>query len=143
MGLYEFLMSLVRSAIEGLRRNVVPASLAVIACLVTTGLVLTSDFDERPRYRQTILPDIEKAEGQFRAVMREAEQESQEPLRTLCFVEGHYRAKTVLRIANSQWPTTPEGKKAQHELVEYYELLNEEFAIIRSEMSLNPNYDYL
>ena len=63
MGLREFLKSIVRNWIEGLRRNKLPAALSAIALIVTTALALTSDFDERPRYRQLILPEIRKAAG--------------------------------------------------------------------------------
>ena len=38
---------------------------------------------------------------------------------------------------------TAEGKKAQHELVRYYELVDEELAIIRTEMSLHGSFDYV
>ena len=38
---------------------------------------------------------------------------------------------------------TDAGRKAQRELVRYYELVDEHLAIIRSEMSLYETYDYV
>jgi hypothetical protein len=120
----------------------VPACLSAIALLFITALALTSDFDERPRYARTILPAIDKAEGQFLEVMRETEREPTEPLRSLYFIEGHRRAKVVLQVLKSKRPAGVAGRKAQRELIRYYELLDEEFAIIRTEMSLRDSYDY-
>jgi hypothetical protein len=143
MGFVEFLKLLARSCCEGLRRNKLPACLSAIALVLSTALVLTSEYDERPRYRKVILPKIEKAEGQFFEIMREAEQQTNDTWRLLYFVEGHRRAKAALRIISSEHPMTAEGKKAQAELVRYYELVDEELAIIRTEMSLDDSFDYL
>ena len=143
MGLYEFLKSLVRSFIDGLSRNKIPAFLSLIALVLTTALAFTSDFDERPRYRKLILPEISRAELQFFSVMHEAEREPNELWRLRYFLEGHRRAKAALRIVNAEHPMTAAGKKAQRELVRYYELIDEEIAIIRTETSFNESYDYI
>jgi len=143
MSFFEFLRALSRSCIEGLRRNRIPASLSAVTLIFITALALGSDFDERPHYRESILPEIDRAENQFFAAMREAEQETREPLRSLYFVEGHRRAKAVLRVLRAKRPTGAAGRKAQRELVRYYELVDEELAIIRSEMSLVDSYDYI
>ncbi len=143
MGLYEFLKSLARSSSEGLRRNKLPACLSLIALVLTAALALTSNFDERPWYRKTILPGINKVETPFFDVMREAEQEPNELWRARYFLEGHRRAKAALRMIASEHPMTETGKKAQRELVRYYELVDEELAIIRTEMSFNESYDYI
>jgi hypothetical protein len=143
MGLAEFLLALARSCNEALRRNKLPVFLSVIALVLTTTLALTSDYDERPRYRKFILPKIEKAERQFFDIMREAERESDPDWRAAYFIEGHRRAKAALRVASEERPATPVARKAQRELVRYYDLVTEEIAIIRTEMSFNENYDYL
>ena len=138
-----FIQSIVRSASEGLRRNKIPACLSFIALALTTALALTSDFDERPRYRKFVLPEIQKAEKQFFDMMREAEQTPDEPWRTRYFLDAHYRAKAALRAARSAHPMTTTGRRAQRELVRYYELVDEELAIIRTEMSFNESYDFI
>ena len=143
MHLREFLKSLARSCIDGLRRNRLPACLSAIALVLTTALAFTGDFDERPRYRKLILRAIDKAENQFFAVMREAEQEPNEIRRIHYFMEGHRRAKAALRVVSSEYPTTTEGRKAHRELIRYYELVTEQIAIIRTEMSFNESYDYM
>jgi hypothetical protein len=139
----EFLKSLLRSCLDGLRRNKLPASLSAIAVILTTTLAFTSDYDERPRYRKLILPHISKAEQQFSSMMDAAEQEPDELWRLHYFLEGHRRAKAVLRAVTAEHPMTPAGRKAQRELVRYYELIDEQLAIIRTELSFNESYDYI
>jgi len=143
MALIELLQLLGRSILDGIRSNKLPACLSFVAVIVTTAFALTSDFDERPRYRQLILPEIEKAENQFFEAMRQAEEESREPARMLYFLEGHRLATKTLRVIRSGRPMTVGGRKAQSELVRYYELVDEELAIIRTEMSNNDSYDYM
>jgi hypothetical protein len=143
MGLREFLKSIVRNWIEGLRRNKLPAILSVIALIVTTALALTSDFDERPRYRTLILPEIRKAEQPFFTVMDEAALQTDDIQRLLFFLEGHRRAKAALRVIVAEHPMTEAGRKAQRELARYYELADEQLAIIRTEMSFNESFDYI
>ena len=143
MGFVEFLRSLVRSSIDGLRRNKLPVVLSSIALVFTAALAFTSDYDERPRYRQLILPKIEKAETQFFDIMRESENEPDPMWRLLYFLEGHRRAKSVYRITNEERPASAAARKAQRELARYYELVDEHLAIIRTEMSFNESYDYV
>jgi len=143
MNIIELLQSIKRNALDGIRRNKLPASLSLVALVLTTAFALTTDFDERPRYRRFFLPDIEKAERQFFDVMHDAEIEPDEEWRLLYFLEAHRRAKNVLQVIRSERPLTSSGKKAQAELVRYYELIDEEFAIIRTEMSNKDTYDYI
>ena len=143
MDLAEFVKSLCRSVFDGLSRNKLPACLSLIAVILTTALAVTSEYDERPRYRKFILPEIHKAEIQFFDVMRFAESESAEPERTLDFIEAHRRAKNVLKVIRSERPLTAAGKNAQFELARYYELVDEEFSIIRTKMSYYEFYDYI
>jgi hypothetical protein len=143
MELSEFITALLRSILEGIRRNKLPVCLSLVALVLTTAFALTSNFDERPRYRRFVLPEIEKAETQFFAQMREAEHETEEPARALYFLEGHRRARNVIRVLESEHPMTEDGKKAQSELLRYYTLLDEQLAIIRTEMSTNDSYDYV
>jgi hypothetical protein len=143
MDFIELLQSVKRNILDGIRRNKLPASLSLVALVLTTAFALTSDFDERPRYRKFILPQIQKAETQFFEVMHEAENQPDEPWRLLYFLEAHRRAKNVLQVIRSERAMTSEGKKAQSELVRYYELVDEELAIIRTEMSNRDTYDYI
>jgi len=89
------------------------------------------------------MPQITKAEQQFFSVMDEAEQESNEIRRLQYFLEGHRRAKAALRLVRSERPFTPAGRRAHRELVRYYELVDEQLAIIRTEMSFNESLDYI
>ena len=114
-----------------------------MAVVITTAFAVNSDFDERPRYRKFILPKIQKAETQFFDAMREADGQPEEPWRTLYFIEAHRRAKSALRVIQSERPMTDRGRRAQAELAKYYELVDEELAIIRTEMSNSDSYDYM
>ncbi len=143
MELRDFLGLLIRSLFDSLRRNKLPAALSAIALILTTALAFTSDYDERPRYRKLILPEITKAEQQFFTMMEEAERQTDDIRRLQYFVEGHRRAKSVLRLVRDEHPMTVSGRRAQRELVRYYELLDEQLAIIRTEMSLYESYDYI
>jgi hypothetical protein len=143
MDFIELLQSIKRNVLDGIRHNKLPVSLSLAALVLTAAFALTSDFDERPRYRKFILPEIEKSEGQFFGVMREAEDEQDPEWRLLFFLEAHRRAKNVLQVIRSERPMTPGGRKAQSELVRYYELVDEELAIIRTEMSNEETYDYI
>src|SRR5262245_50893981 len=135
--------SLALAMIGAIRDNKLPAALSAVTFVVFTALALTSDFDERARYRQLLLPEIDKVEAQFFAIMREAEETPNQLWRLQFFVDGHRRAKAVLRLIRSQRPITAAGRQAQNELIRYYELVDEELAIIRTEMSLKESYDYL
>jgi hypothetical protein len=143
MDFREFLKSLVRSLFDGLRRNKLPASLSAITLILCTALAFTSDYDERPRYRELILPKVNKAERQFFAIMQQAEKEPDELRRLHYFLEGHRPAKTALRVVREEHPMTACGRKAQGELVRYYELIDEQLAIIRTELSFKESYDYI
>ena len=138
-----FVRSMVGSSLEGLRRNKLPTALSAVALALTTALAMTSDFDERPRYSRFVLPEIEKAEQQFLEAMSEAEQTSNDLWRVRYFIEAHRRAKAALRMIRSAHAMTVSGRKAHNELVRYYELVDEELAIIRTEMSFDESYDYL
>jgi hypothetical protein len=141
--LADFLRSVIRSLLDGLSRNKLPAALSLIALIFTTALAFTSEFDERPRYRKLILPHIAKAEQQFFTMMEEAERQPDDLRRLQDFLEAHRRAKSALRVIRDERPMTAAGRKAQRELIRYYELVDEHLAIIRSEMSLYETYDYV
>jgi len=138
-----FVQSVTHSSVEGLRRNKLPALLSALAVALTTALAMTSDFDERPRYRRFVLPEIEKAEKQFFDAMDEAAQTSNDLWRVRYFIEAHRRAKAALRAIRSAHAMTATGRKAHNELIRYYESVDEELAIIRTEMSFNESYDYI
>ena len=138
-----FVKSVAHSSAESLRRNKLPACLSAVALALTTALAMTSDFDERPRYRRFVLPEIEKAEKQFFDAMDEAAQTSNDLWRVRYFIEAHRRAKTALRAIRSAHAMTATGRKAHNELIRYYESVDEELAIIRTEMSFNDSYDYI
>jgi len=138
-----FVKAMGHSWFEGLRRNKLPAALSAMALALTTALAMTSDFDERPRYRRFVMPEIEKAEQQFLEAMSEAEQTSNDLWRVRYFIEAHRRAKATLRTIRSAHAMTVSGRKAHNELIRYYELVDEELAIIRTEMSFDESYDYI
>src|SRR5437899_11197182 len=120
-----FVKSMGRSSFEGLRRNKLPAALSAVALALTTALAMTSDFDERPRYRRFLMPEIEKAEQQFIEAISEAEQTSNDLWRVRDFIEAHRRAKAALRTIRSAHAMTGSCRKAHNELLRSYELCDE------------------
>jgi hypothetical protein len=136
--------SIFRTAVDGVRGNKIAAGLAVIAFAAATTFALTIEYDERPRYRQLILPDIERAEAKFFAMLEAAETAPNETWRLHYFLIAHREAKEVLKVAQQgRQPKTAPALKAHAELVRYYDLATEELAIIRTEMSIKDDLDYL
>jgi hypothetical protein len=142
-GVAAFFLSLARNALDTLRRNKLATTLSVIALIATSTAAFNSRYDERDRYRRVILPDIRQAEARFFGTMEDAAMTENETWRLHYFLAAHSRAREVLAVAKSRWPRTPDGLRAHQELVRYYELITEELAIIRTEMSINEELDYL
>src|SRR4029079_14486128 len=137
------LHSLALGFINSMRQNKLAAALAVFACVGGTYLAVTLQYDERPRYRQTILPDIKRAEAEFFKALDAADRASTDGWRLQYFLVAPGKAKEVRKIARESEPMTPEGVRAHSELFRYYELVNEYMAIIRTEMSMNQKLDFL
>jgi hypothetical protein len=135
--------SLAIGALGTLRQNKLATVLAAIACTVFTSLAITIQYDERPRYRETILPQIRRAEADFNRSLEAAERASTENWRLQYFITAHGKAKEILRIAAEQQPTSPDAIHAHNELIRYYQLVNENMAIIRTEMSIHQELDFL
>lgn len=128
---------------DGLRRNRVAAALALLTFTLATALALNSEFDERPRYREFILPDLIRIEARFLTTMRYADRSPRDDWRLFHFITAHNQLKDVIRTAKGSWPASSQARKAHADFIRYYDSLDEEFAIIRTEMSLNEELDYL
>jgi hypothetical protein len=137
------LRSLAHGLADGLRQNKVAAALAFLTLLASTVLALSSQFDERPRYREFILPDLLRIEGRFLSTMRYADHAPKEEWRLFYFLTAHDQIKDILRTAKGSWPASASARRAHGDFIRYYEAANEEFAIIRTEMSMKPELDYL
>ena len=135
--------ALALGALNSMRQNKLPAALAVFACVGGTYLAVSIQYDERPRYRETILLDIKRAEAEFLKALDAADRASTDAWRLQYFLIAHGKAKEVLKIAKESEPVTPEGIRAHGELIRYYSLVNENIAIIRTEMSINQKLDFL
>jgi hypothetical protein len=137
------LKSIAASLFSSIRQNKLAAVLAAVAFVVSTFLAISMQYDERPQYRQSILPKIERAEADFVRYLEQADRATDERWRLQYFLVAHGKAKAVLRIARDDRPTSPRAIEAHEELIRYYELVNEHMAIIRTEMSINQKLDYL
>ena len=138
-----FARSIANALIEGLGRNKLPALLAGGTLVVTTTLAVTAEYHEQPRYRQLFMPDFTKAESRFIAAMNAAEKATDADWKAHYFVDAHRGVTSLLYLARTYHPRTAGGRRAQRELVRYYELVDEELAIIRTKMSLDESYDYI
>jgi hypothetical protein len=135
--------ALALGALNSIRQNKLAAALAVFACVGGTYLAFSIQYDERPRYREAVLPDIKRAEAEFFKALDAADRASTDLWRLQYFLIAHGKAKDVLRIAKESEAVTPEGIRAHSELIRYYSLVNENIAIIRTEMSINQKLDFL
>ena len=88
--------SVVSSLVEGVGRNKIAATLALIALIVALPLVLGTRYDERPRYRQVLLPDIQRLEQLYRAALERAANAESEAASVSDFIDAHERAVDVL-----------------------------------------------
>ena len=137
------LLGAVASSIaESIRTNKLSAILALVAFLVFIPLVGIR-YDERPRYRQVILPEIERLEVRYQSALRRSEAGPTDTWRLYHFIDAHRRARDVLDYLNTRRPVTGPGLEAHGDLILYYELVIEHFAILRTEMSLSPEVDFL
>jgi hypothetical protein len=143
VSLLGFLRSLGLGFVAVLRHNKIAATLAAVALVATTLLAVTSQYDERPRYRQVVLPDIQEAETQFSNLIQAAVQTNNENWRIYYFIDAHQKARDILDLLRRRWPHTRDGIRAHGELIRYYELITEDFAIIRTQMSLDEKLDYM
>jgi hypothetical protein len=141
--LVSFARSIGREVARGLWRNKIPAALATFALIATTLLAMNSAYDERPRYRQVLLPDIERAEMLFLDSLQDAEKTDNDDWRIRYFITANAHARVVLDIAKRHWPQSRDAVRAHEELVRYYELVVEDFAIIRTELSLDDKMDFM
>ena len=135
--------AIVRGAVDGIRANRVAAAFALIAVIVTTVLSLGSQYDERPRYREVTLPEIRRYEGRYLDAIRDAENASNEDWQVFYFVEAHIKAKEALQLIRQRYPHSRAGIRAHTELIHYYELIDEDFAILRTQMSLDQKVDFI
>ncbi len=137
------LMRAIASSIaEGIRQNRLSTVLALIALLVFIPLAGIR-YDERPRYRQVILPEVERLEALYHAAIKRSEDGPTETWQLYHFIDAHRRARDVLDYLKTRKPVTGPGIRAHGDLILYYELVNEHFAILRTEMSLALDLDFL
>ena len=139
-------LGLIRELLSGfvgaILQNKLPAMLAVFAGIVSTFLAVSMRYDERPRYRQIILPSIERAEANFTITMDNAEKAPGDVWRLHYFLTAHLKVNDLLRTIRGRYPTTSEAIAAHEELIRYYALVNEELSIIRTQMSVDERMDY-
>ena len=135
--------TIARGSIEATRNNKIATVLAVIVLVGTTVAAVGSQYDERPRYRVETLPEILRHEGRFLDALRQAESAENEDHRIFYFVDAQMKAREALALIRKRYPQSGAGVRAHRQLIRYYELIDEDFAIIRTQMSLDPKVDFL
>jgi hypothetical protein len=137
------LAAIFRGIAESLRANKIATALAAIAFVTTGILAFSSQYDERPWYRQVLLPDINRAESLFEARIHDAEETTNENWRLSYFIDAQKRTREAVDLLKNRWPHTHDGVRAHSKLIQYYERLLEDFAIIRTQLSLDEGMDYM
>ena len=135
-------LALIFGIVNAIRQNRLAATLAVFALVFTSFLAYAVRYDERPDYQRVLLPDIERAETNFLNALDNAEHAPNDVWRLQFFLTAHLKAKDALRVARSRYPASADAIAAHNELIRYYELANEEFSIIRTQMSVDEQFDY-
>jgi len=130
------------SVAEVIRQNKLSTVLVLAALLVFIPLVGIR-YDERPRYRQVIVPEVERLEALYHAAIDRSENGPTRTWQLYHFIDAHGRAGDVLDYLKTRKPVTGPGVQAHGDLILYYELVNEHFAILRTEMSLALELDFL
>lgn len=123
--------------------NKIASILAVVALALILPLTFGVKYDERPRYRQVLLPRIQVLEKSYFNALERAGVAVDKTARLYHFLDAHRRALDVLEYVSSRSAVTAEGKSAHLALIRYYELVDEHFAILRSEISIEDEIDYL
>lgn len=139
----DLVRGLILGALQAVRENKLPAVLAAIASCAVLYFSWTSEYDERPRYRREVLPDIARAERQYQQALQHVDTAVNESWRLNNFVYAHRKSRDVLRSVRAGRARTRRGMEAHQALIDYYRGLNEEFAIVRTEMSLKPDLDFV
>ncbi len=135
--------SIISSVRESIRQNRLASSLALVAFLVVLPLTFGSRYDERPRYRQVILPEVERFEEDYLSALQRSETAPTDTWRLYHFLDAHNRAVKVLKFVRSKRTVTPDGRRAHAALIQYYELVDQHFAILRTRMSIDEEIDFL
>ena len=131
------------SLISSLWSNKIASILSVVAFAIILPLTFGVKYDERPRYRQVLLPRVQVLEESYFNALERAEVAVDKTARLYHFLDAHRRALDVLEYVSSRSAVTAEGKAAHLALIRYYELVDEHFAILRSEISVHDEIDYL
>lgn len=137
------LTAIFRGIAESLRANKIATTLAAVAFVATGILAFSSQYDERPWYRQVLLADINRAESLFEGRIHDAEETTNENWRLSYFIDAQKRTREAVDLLKNRWPHTHDGVRAHSKLIQYYELLLEDFAIIRTQLSLDEAMDYM
>src|SRR4051794_36446101 len=95
--------------VEALHSNKIATVLAVAALIVTSVLAVKSQYDERVRYRQVILPELAASEFQMDSLLREAEGTGNDNWRIYYFIHAHQKARDIVQLAHRRWPHTRDG----------------------------------
>ena len=135
------LRSVARETVDLIRGNKLAASFCALAFLVTLALALGIRYNERPRYREFVLPEIQRLETRFFGAFHDAEASSDRVARIRSLITAHEIALDVLGTARARQPKTAEGIRAHGALLRYYELMDARFATLRTEASVNPELD--
>lgn len=136
------LKSLAVAFVDGLRRNKIASVLAFVTLSVLVVLALDSRFDGLEDYQQGIMPRLLRLENGFHRSLRYAESTSGE-WRAYYFENAHRDVKVIIRAATLSRPGAHFARKKHAEFVRYYRSLDREFNAISTQLSANPNLDYV
>jgi MoxR-like ATPase len=134
--------SLVRGAIDGLKRNKLAAILAAVTAVVLIMLAASSQFDGLSDYQQSILPRLLRLEAGFLSSLRSAENTTGE-WRGYYFENAHRQVRDILRVARLDRPQGYVARQKHAEFIRYYDMLDSAFSDIGMQLRTKPDLDYV
>jgi hypothetical protein len=134
--------SLVRAAIDAIRRNKLAAILAAGVLAILVALALDSRFDGLAGYQESIVPRLLRLETGLQRELRSAENATGE-WRAYYFENAHRQVRDILRAARLYRPDAYFARRKHRQFIRYYELLNSEFHAVQIQLRTQPGLDYL
>jgi hypothetical protein len=134
--------SLIRSVVDGLRRNKLATVLAGGTLAVLLVLAFDSRFDGLSDYQQSILPRLLRLETGFHHSLRAA-QHAEGEWRAYYFENAHGQVRDILRAARLDRPSAHVARTKHREFIRYWESIHSTFHTIATKLTIDPDFDYV
>ena len=118
---------------------------SILAASTLTGLIafaVYSRYDGLRQYQDDVLPRLLRLETAFNNSLKTAAKASGE-WRAYYFKDAHSRLRDILRAASLDRPLGYGARRKHRQFVNYYEAIDETFHSLETQITANPDIDYL